>query len=94
MRKTAAALDKKELPTLEPGAMCYMMSKRQYLNDRRMSWYPHLMFFVSGDAAKSWEPTCQVRRLLPRMTLKRAGDNLDGLGWQLVGCVASSPCTS
>src|SRR5262249_3056510 len=28
---TASALDKKELPALEPGAMCYMMSKEQYL---------------------------------------------------------------
>jgi hypothetical protein len=51
---TASALDKKELPALEPGAMCYMMSKQQYLNDRGMSWHPHLMFLVSGDAAKSW----------------------------------------
>ncbi len=46
--------DKKELPALEPGAMCYMMSKQQYLNDEGMSWHPHLMFFVPGDAAKSW----------------------------------------
>jgi hypothetical protein len=51
---TASALDKKELPALEPGAMCYMTSKQQYLNDRGKSWHPHLMFFVSGDAAKSW----------------------------------------
>jgi hypothetical protein len=51
---TDAALDKKELPALEPGAMCYMMSKQQYLNDQGLSWHPHLMFFVSGDAAKSW----------------------------------------
>jgi hypothetical protein len=51
---TASALDKKDLPALEPGAMCYMMSKQQYLNDRGMSWHPHLMVFVSGDAAKSW----------------------------------------
>src|SRR5580698_5883787 len=50
----ALALDKKELPPLEPGAMCYMMSKQQYLNDEGKSWHPHLMFFVSGDAAKSW----------------------------------------
>jgi hypothetical protein len=27
---TGSALDKKELPALEPGAMCYMMSKNQY----------------------------------------------------------------
>jgi hypothetical protein len=51
---TASALDKKELPSLQPGAMCYMTSKQQYLNDRGMSWHPHLMFIVSGDAAKSW----------------------------------------
>ncbi len=51
---TASALDKKELPALEPGAMCYMTSKQQYLSDRNMSWHPHLMFFVSGDVAKSW----------------------------------------
>jgi hypothetical protein len=51
---TASALDKKELPALEPGAMCYMMSKQQYLNDRGMSWHPHVMMFVSGDAAKGW----------------------------------------
>jgi hypothetical protein len=51
---TAAAMDNKELPALEPGAMCYMMSKHQYLNDRGLNWHPHLMFFVSGDAAKSW----------------------------------------
>ena len=54
VQATASALDKKELPVLEPGAMCYMMSKHQYLNDQVMSWYPHLMFFVPGDAAKSW----------------------------------------
>ena len=50
----ASALDKKELPALEPGAICYMTSKQQYLNDRGKSWHPHLMFFVSGNAAKSW----------------------------------------
>jgi hypothetical protein len=51
---TASALDTKELPALEPGAMCYMMSKQQYLNDGGKSWHPHLMFFVPGDAEKSW----------------------------------------
>ena len=50
----ASALDKKELPALEPGAMCYMMSKQQYLNDHDKSWHPHLMFFVPGDAAGVW----------------------------------------
>lgn len=51
---TTSALDKGELPALEPGAMCYMMSKQQYLGDRDRSWHPHVMFYVSGDAAKTW----------------------------------------
>jgi len=53
-KATALALDNKELPPIEPGAMCYMMSKQQYLGDRDKHWHPHLMFFVPGDAAKSW----------------------------------------
>jgi hypothetical protein len=54
VRATAAALDKKELPALEQGAMCYMLSKQQYLSDEGMNWHPHLMFFIPGDSAKSW----------------------------------------
>src|SRR5271167_97613 len=48
------ALDKKELPTLEPGAMCYMMSKQQYLNDRDGRWHPHLMFFAPLIEPAAW----------------------------------------
>jgi hypothetical protein len=51
---TASALDRKELPALEPGAMAYMMSKQQYLGDQDMSWHSHTMFFFAGDKAKSW----------------------------------------
>jgi len=36
-----AAFDSKELPPLEPGAMCYMLSKQQYLNDSAVPWHPH-----------------------------------------------------
>jgi hypothetical protein len=50
----ATALDKKELPALEPGAMAYMMSKQQYLNDRDKSWHSHTMFYSPGDMTKSW----------------------------------------
>jgi hypothetical protein len=50
----SSAFDRKELPALEPGAMCYMMSRRQYLSDDGKSWHPHMMWFVSGDAAKTW----------------------------------------
>jgi hypothetical protein len=49
-----AALDKKELPMQEPGAMCYMLSKQQYLGDSATHWHPHLMFFVPRTDAASW----------------------------------------
>jgi len=50
----ASALNKKELPALEPGAMAYMMSKQQYLGDGDSHWHPHTMFFFGGDTTKSW----------------------------------------
>jgi hypothetical protein len=49
-----AALDKKELPTPEPGAMCYMMSKQGYLSDRAGHWHPHLMFFAPVTDPAAW----------------------------------------
>jgi hypothetical protein len=49
-----SAMERKELPTLEPNAMCYMMSKQQYLSDDDMHWHPHMMWFVPGDAVQSW----------------------------------------
>jgi len=53
-RAVKSTLDQKELPPLGTAAMCYMMSKQQYLGDRDKSWRPHLMFFVSGVPANSW----------------------------------------
>jgi hypothetical protein len=41
----ASAVDKKELPAMEPVAMCYMLAKQGYLSDRDGHWHPHLMFF-------------------------------------------------
>jgi hypothetical protein len=49
-----AALDKKELPTPEFGAMCYMMSKQGYLSDRDGHWHPHLMFFLPLTDPTNW----------------------------------------
>ena len=51
---TTSAFDKRELPALLPGAMVYMLSKQQYLNDQAQNWHPHLMFLIPGDAEKSW----------------------------------------
>jgi hypothetical protein len=50
----AAAIDKKELPAVEPAAMCYMLSKQGYLSDRDGHWHPHLMFFVSQSQPGAW----------------------------------------
>jgi hypothetical protein len=55
LHATTAALDSKELPPLEPGAMAYMMSKQQYLGDKDKRWHPHVMFFFAGDMTKSWD---------------------------------------
>jgi hypothetical protein len=50
----SAAIDTKELPAMDPGAMCYMLSKQGYLNDQAGHWHPHLMFFVSQADPAAW----------------------------------------
>jgi hypothetical protein len=52
-----AAIDKKELPTLEVGAMCYMLSKDGYLGDSVGHWKPHLMFFLPHTDPSTWGAT-------------------------------------
>ena len=54
MEAIVAGIDKKELPAMEPGAMCYMLSKQGYLNDRDGHWHPHLMFFFSQTDPVAW----------------------------------------
>ena len=49
-----AAFDKKEFPEVEPGAMCYMLSKQGYLNDRDGHWHPDLMFFIPLTDPATW----------------------------------------
>lgn len=50
----AAAIDKKELPAMESGAMSYMMSKQGYAGDSAPDWPPHLMFFYSETDPAIW----------------------------------------
>ena len=50
----AAAIDKKELPAMESGAMCYMLSKQGYGGDTAPHWPPHLMFFYSDTDPAIW----------------------------------------
>jgi len=68
-----AAFEKKELPTPESGAMCYMMSKQGYLSDRGGRWHPHLMFFVPLTDAVTWGAD------LPGSPILAAKDSLDRL---------------
>ena len=50
----AAAIAKKELPAMESGAMCYMMSKQGYGGDTVPHWPSHLMFFFSDTDPATW----------------------------------------
>jgi hypothetical protein len=49
-----AAIARKELRAPEPGAMSYMLSHQQYLNDAAGAWRPHLMFHVPSADAAAW----------------------------------------
>jgi hypothetical protein len=51
---SAAALARKELPPMEPGAMCYMMGKEGYGGASAPHWPPHLMFFYSDTDPAIW----------------------------------------
>lgn len=59
-----AAIDKKELPALEPGAVSYMMSKSSYLTDSGGHNMPHLMFFESVESDRAWGANPQTAPLL------------------------------
>jgi hypothetical protein len=49
-----AGFENKKLPTPEPGAMCYMMSRAGYLNDAVGHYVPHLMFYFPLTDKASW----------------------------------------
>jgi hypothetical protein len=54
MDRIKAAFDKNELPTPEPGSMCYMMSKQAYFGKLYGHFHPHLMFFVPLTDDTAW----------------------------------------
>lgn len=49
-----AAYARRELPALEPGAMCYMMSQLAYLTDAGNHNAAHLMFYVPINDEAEW----------------------------------------
>jgi hypothetical protein len=54
MDRLKQAVARKEIPALEPGAMCYMMSRQQNLGDAPGHWHPHLMFYGARSDAGDW----------------------------------------
>jgi hypothetical protein len=55
-----AAVDKKKLPAVEPGAMCYMMSKLGHGGDDTVEHGPsHLMFFYPLTDPATWGANLQ-----------------------------------
>jgi hypothetical protein len=49
-----AAFENRQLPGLESGAMCYMMSKSAYLTDQDGHTVAHVMFYTTGVDGKDW----------------------------------------
>ena len=67
-----AAIDKKQLPEPEPGAMCYMLSKQGYLSDSAGHWHPHLMFFTPLTDPAAWGADLQGS---PIFAFKNTGEH-------------------
>jgi hypothetical protein len=49
-----AAINKKALPSMESGAISYMMSKQGYGGDSIEHWPPHVMFYYSPTEPAAW----------------------------------------
>lgn len=70
----AAAIASRELPSMEAGAMCYMMSKQGYGGDGVPHWPSHLMFFYPQINPGFWganlpgSPVFAVEDPLEKMT--------------------------
>ncbi|HEX4534701.1 MAG TPA: hypothetical protein VH000_10755, partial [Rhizomicrobium sp.] len=50
----ADGIKKHTLPPLESGALTFMMSKQQFLNDDAHNWMPHLMFYFPRAEGANW----------------------------------------
>lgn len=53
-KRIKAAMRSKEIPPLEPGAMCYMMSKSSYLSEDGEHDMAHVMFYVPFKDGANW----------------------------------------
>jgi hypothetical protein len=86
------ALDKKELPVLEPGAMCYMMSKHQYLFKRsRHELASASDVFLSGRRGEKLGSQSAGLAGSGDRRSGRTGDYYDGPGWHMVDGTLAPP---
>jgi hypothetical protein len=53
-KRETAEMKAGKLLAPEPGSLCYMMSKQQYLNDQGKSWRPHVMFYLPDTRDIAW----------------------------------------
>ena len=49
LARVRESITKREFIGPEIGAMSYMLSKEQFLNDQNGHWHPHLMFYMPGE---------------------------------------------
>jgi hypothetical protein len=54
VKRTQAELAAGRFQLPAPGAMAFMMSKRQQLGLEAKHWHPHLMFFIANTSDASW----------------------------------------
>jgi hypothetical protein len=54
LEKMKAAVERKELPALEPGGMSYMLSRKSYLTDRDGHNLCHLMIYTPLTDSAAW----------------------------------------
>jgi hypothetical protein len=73
MDNLKTALDRKEVPPFEAGAMSYMMSKQAYLTDEDGHNMAHLMIYTPLTDAAAWGAN------LPGSPVIAASDPLDRL---------------
>lgn len=65
------AFERKEIPAIEPGSMCYMLSKSGYLGDQAGHWHPHIMVFAPETKEEAWGAN------LPGSPVISTSDHLD-----------------
>jgi hypothetical protein len=70
------SIAKKEFAPPEVGAMSYMLSKAQYLNDGAVHWHPHLMFYMPGEM----NPSAWGANLPTGSIVYGGGEDLPGRG--------------